>query len=61
MTYDNEDTMTSGARKSVSALFDDRAEAQRAVERLRTSGISEDHIRMVEGPAGGATAQRSPE
>lgn len=53
--------MTGGARKSVSALFDDRAEAQRAVERLRTSGISEDHISMVEGSAGGATAQRSPE
>lgn len=61
MTYDNENTMTGGARKSVSALFDDRAEAQRAVERLRTSGISEDHIRMVEGSAGGTTAQRSPE
>lgn len=61
MTYDNENTMTGGARKSVSALFDDRAEAQRAVERLRTSGISEDHIRMVEGSAGGATTQRSPE
>ncbi|WP_347919255.1 DUF2382 domain-containing protein [Paracoccus marcusii] len=61
MTYDNENTMTGGARKSVSALFDDRAEAQRAVERLRTSGISEDHIRMVEGSAGGATTQRPPE
>ena len=31
------------------------------MERLRTSGISEDHIRMVEGSTGGATAQRSPE
>ncbi|WP_405401900.1 DUF2382 domain-containing protein [Paracoccus sp. Ld10] len=61
MTYDNGNEMIGGARKSVSALFDDRAEALRAVERLRASGISENNIRMVEGSAGGATAQRSPE
>ncbi|SNR48388.1 DUF2382 domain-containing protein [Paracoccus sediminis] len=52
MTHDNDygtTGRTGGA--SVSAMFDDRADAQRAVDRLVAIGIAQDRIRMVEGNA----------
>lgn len=50
MSYDTE-TGTTGGITSVSALFDSRADAQDAVDRLKTIGIPEHQIRMVEGDA----------
>lgn len=50
MTYDN-DTGAIGSR-SVSAMFDSQAEAQRAVDRLVAAGIPTARIRQVAGDAG---------
>ncbi|WP_410219346.1 YsnF/AvaK domain-containing protein [Paracoccus sp. (in: a-proteobacteria)] len=61
MTYDNETPMSGSANKSVSAMFDNRGDAQRAVDRLQETGISSTQIRMVEGSssAGTTTGQTS--
>ncbi|TBN41074.1 DUF2382 domain-containing protein [Paracoccus subflavus] len=55
MTYDN-DAGASGNR-SVSAMFDSQADAQRAVDRLVEAGIPTGRIRQVAGEAG-STATR---
>ena len=50
----------SGGTRSVTAFFDDRENAEEAVERLVAGGIARDRIRMVAGeqPGGGMTAGR---
>lgn len=53
MTHDN-DLGASGTR-SVSAMFDSQAEAQRAVERLIDAGIPSERIRQVAGGFDAAT------
>ncbi|WP_220432330.1 general stress protein, partial [Falsirhodobacter xinxiangensis] len=50
MSYDNE-TSTTGSATSVSALFDSRADAQDAHDRLVAAGISSQQIRIIEGDA----------
>ncbi len=57
MTYDNE-AGTSNRSMSVSAMFDTNADAQNAVSRLETLGISRTQIRTVEGAAQ-STEQRA--
>lgn len=57
MTYDNE-AGTSNGSMSVSAMFDTNADAQNAVSRLETLGISRTQIRTVEGAAQ-STEQRA--
>ena len=57
MTYDNE-AGTSHGSMSVSAMFDTNADAQNAVSRLETLGISRTQIRTVEGAAQ-STEQRA--
>ena len=57
MTYDNEAGTFNGSM-SVSALFDTNADAQNAVSRLETLGISRTQIRTVEG-ATQSTEQRA--
>lgn len=57
MTYDNE-AGTSNGSMSVSAMFDTNADAQNAVSRLETLGISRIQIRTVEGAAQ-STEQRA--
>ncbi|MCO6364226.1 YsnF/AvaK domain-containing protein [Paracoccus sp. 08] len=57
MTYDNE-AGTSNGSMSVSAMFDTNADAQNAVSRLETLGISRTQIRIVEGAAQ-STEQRA--
>ncbi|MBM3606297.1 MAG: DUF2382 domain-containing protein [Alphaproteobacteria bacterium] len=49
----------SGSSRSVSAMFDSRADAQRAVDRLQAAGLSSGQIRMVEGSAADAGTTRS--
>lgn len=58
MTYDS-NTPSMGSSSSVSAMFDSRAEAQRAVDRLHAAGIDTSQIRMVEGSADGASGRTS--
>lgn len=57
MTYDNDfgTTGTSGTT-SVSALFDNQADAQRAVERLVDLDVPRSQIRMVSGESGTGAA-----
>lgn len=57
MTYDNQ-AGTSNGSMSVSAMFDTNADAQNAVSRLETLGISRTQIRTVEGAAQ-STEQRA--
>ncbi|TNH37459.1 hypothetical protein, partial [Paracoccus haeundaensis] len=57
MTYDNE-AGTSHGSMSISAMFDTNADAQNAVSRLETLGISRTQIRTVEGAAQ-STEQRA--
>ncbi|WP_228461883.1 YsnF/AvaK domain-containing protein [Paracoccus liaowanqingii] len=61
MTYDNETSMTGAANRSVSAMFDSRAEAQAAVDRLKGTGVSDNQVRMTEGATDTATTGRAPE
>lgn len=53
MTYDN--TVGTGGTSSISAMFDNQAEAQRAVDRLVAAGIPATHIRQVAGTEGTTT------
>lgn len=53
MTYDNSTGAIGGS--SVSAMFDNQAEAQRAVDRLVQAGIPMSRIRQVAGTEGTAT------
>lgn len=61
MTYDNEPAMTGAANRSVSAMFDSRADAQSAVDRLKGTGVSDSQIRMTEGASDLTAANRAPE
>ncbi|MDH2329107.1 YsnF/AvaK domain-containing protein [Cereibacter sp. SYSU M97828] len=54
MSYDNETGMTGGAT-SVSALFDNRADAQDARDRLVQAGIPNQQIRIIEGDGSAET------
>jgi stress response protein YsnF len=56
MTYDS-NTPSMGSSSSVSAMFDSRHEAQRAVDRLQDAGFSSSQIRMVEGSEAGTTGR----
>ena len=53
MSYDN--NIGPLGKTSVSALFDNHADAQRAVDRLVAAGIPESHIQQVAGGSGTAT------
>lgn len=57
MTYDNDFAATGGT--SVTALFDSRDDAQRAVDRLTQAGIPTARIRLVSGGSDAATATPS--
>src|SRR5215212_7772971 len=47
---------TTANRRTITAFFDDRAEADRAVERLIREGFSRDSVRIVSGQETGRTA-----
>lgn len=51
------DTMTTRANRTITAFFDDRAEADRAIERLVSLGIPRERARLVAGNEGGATSR----
>jgi uncharacterized protein (TIGR02271 family) len=55
MAYEPSAAVTSGGtnRRTLTAFFDDRAEADRAMDRLIAEGISRDDIRLVPGSQGG--------
>jgi uncharacterized protein (TIGR02271 family) len=58
MNY-HQDTQThAGSRRIVTAFFEDRSDAERAVERLTAAGIPQDAIRFVAGSEAGQGQQR---
>jgi uncharacterized protein (TIGR02271 family) len=54
------DTTSTATRRTVTALFDDRSAAERAVENLVSQGVPRDQIRLVPG-AESSSAARQPD
>lgn len=55
MTYE----AASGGRRTVTAFFDNRGDADEAVDRLVAAGISRDRIKLVAGQEGGSATTTS--
>ncbi len=53
-------TTTEGAAATLTAFFDNRTDAERAIERLHGSGVSEHNVRMTEGAQEGASVASAP-
>jgi uncharacterized protein (TIGR02271 family) len=55
-TYDSNQTVSASSTSTVTAFFEDRSDADSAVEKLIGAGISRDTIRLVPGKEQNATA-----
>lgn len=51
--------ITASGRQTITAFFDDRAEADRVVERIRAEGVSSADVRVIEGSNAGTTTSAS--
>ncbi len=48
-------SMGSGSRRTITAFFDNRSDAEEAIERLVSAGITRDQVRMVAGGESGTS------